>query len=111
MLRESARLLMDGLRKTDIVGRYGGEEFLVICPGSTLESAEFTAHKLRKRFVNHIFPDGNTHCQVTLSVGVAQLRSDMKQHIDLIQKADEALYQAKESGRNRVFLDQSRKGK
>jgi len=105
VLHETARLLTDDLRSTDVVGRYGGEEFLIICPGTSLENAEFIAHKLRKNFSKHLFSDGTAYCQVTASIGVAMQKSDMQTYDDLIRCADEALYQAKENGRNRVFLD------
>jgi len=105
VLRETARLLTDDLRSTDVVGRYGGEEFLIICPGTSLENAEFIAHKLRKSFSKHLFSDGTTYCQVTASIGVAMQNNDMPTYDDLIRCADEALYQAKENGRDRVFLN------
>lgn len=98
VLSAVAKILSSGIRKTDILGRWGGEEFMVICPDTNLEGATVLAEKLRKMVDTHEFECVGTK---TCSFGVAQLRKE--ESIDaLLFRSDMALYQAKERGRNRV---------
>lgn len=100
VLREVARLMHDNVRKSDAVGRWGGEEFLILMPGSTLVPAGLLAEKLRKRTARHVFPGVGS---ITCSYGVAQYRLG-ESVTDFIDRADSALYRAKQNGRNRVEL-------
>jgi diguanylate cyclase (GGDEF)-like protein/PAS domain S-box-containing protein len=96
-----AHILQESVRGTDITGRWGGEEFLVICPETPAEGAALLAEKIRAAIEAHAFPQVGTK---TASFGVATLAED--EDIDGITKrADDALYRAKESGRNRVVAD------
>jgi diguanylate cyclase (GGDEF)-like protein len=82
------------LRGADYVFRYGGEEFLCMLPETGLATACAAAERLRITV--------QTETDVTISLGVAAFTDDMPDKDTLIQKADEALYRAKENGRNRV---------
>jgi len=107
VLVEASRLMMENARQYDEVGRYGGEEFAVLLPGATLTDAYNIAERLRKRISEAVVRvDGNT-IPVTASLGVACFPAEGLQDMnDLLKAADEALYKAKEGGRNRVVLAQ-----
>lgn len=117
VLREVARVLQTRLRKFDVLGRFGGDEFLCVLPGTGVAGAISTGERVRAR-VNElqfeiIAPDelgvleigstieGETHCS-TVSIGVATLQNGMQAPSDLMQEADAALYASKEGGRNMV---------
>lgn len=93
-----AELLREGTREADAVGRYGGEEFLIVCRHATRDAGHATAEKVRACVEAHEFPDVGA---VTVSAGVTAYR-----HGDtlasLVGRADAALYRAKAAGRNRV---------
>ncbi|MBI1800733.1 MAG: sensor domain-containing diguanylate cyclase, partial [Chloroflexi bacterium] len=100
-LREVADLLRQHVRAADAVARYGGEEFAVVLPETTPASARTAAEKLRAAIEQYAFPHG----QLTASLGVATCGHDSEQGADaLIRMADQALYQSKRDGRNRVSL-------
>jgi diguanylate cyclase (GGDEF)-like protein/PAS domain S-box-containing protein len=98
VLQEFANLLKTNLRTEDIVGRWGGEEFLILAPGSDLDAAVHLAEKLREKVEAFAFRGVG---QKTSSFGVSSYYwgDDEK---SMVSRADEALYKAKESGRNRV---------
>lgn len=104
VLRILARLLNDSLRKNDIPVRYGGEEFAIILPGISKENAYNVANRIRKIVEKAPFPDEYVQPmkRITISVGVATFPDDADNLIELIDKADSALYSAKNSGRNKV---------
>jgi len=85
-----------------VVARIGGEEFAVILPGTELAGAIAYAEKLRQRIADEPIPAGESTLRVTISLGVAQYDPTMDAPEALIQLADERLYDAKRSGRNRV---------
>ncbi|MFY9854024.1 MAG: diguanylate cyclase [Terracidiphilus sp.] len=89
------------LRSIDILGRWGGEEFITLLPGTGLSGAYMVADRLRKRLEAFRFDDG---LQVTASMGVVSHRSE-EDFSSLIGRADACLYSAKNSGRNRVIKD------
>lgn len=101
ILKEFAKTARDSIRDTDILGRYGGDEFLQILPDTDIKGAVMHAERLRvyAHFLDFqkILPQKH----ISLSIGVAQYRSGEK-ITDLIARADAALYQAKQRGRNRV---------
>ena len=103
VLREFAQLLKGEARNIDRVGRYGGEEFLLILPGTVLDAAVTFAERLRDKVEHHTFTyTGGTLCR-TVSCGVAASpHPRVKDQEALLKAADEALYVAKETGRNRV---------
>ncbi|GIV15675.1 MAG: hypothetical protein KatS3mg022_1110 [Armatimonadota bacterium] len=99
VLREVARLLTENTRTYDFVARYGGEEFAVILPDTDIETATVVAERVREVVEHHPFPNR----RITISIGLASWRAGVDSSA-LIHEADEALYEAKRSGRNRVCL-------
>lgn len=103
VLAELGRQILRSIRATDIACRYGGEEFAVIMPGGDLAEAIDVANRLRRSFASLPIGIGSkTKFHATVSIGVAELRDDDDEE-RLFQRADEALYRAKQSGRNRVM--------
>lgn len=96
-----ARMLKQRLRKTDIIGRYGGEEFAVILPGCPIHEAASILDQLRKNFASICFTVGQKIFSSTFSCGVASL-SSYPEIEQLCNAADEALYSAKHCGRDRI---------
>ncbi|MBD3244047.1 MAG: diguanylate cyclase [Chitinivibrionales bacterium] len=107
VLRYIAQLLSheECLRETDIAGRIGGEEFLVLLPGTSSRNALFPMERTRTRLEAHIFTNENgATFNVTVSCGISQLRPNDKSMDDVIRRASKALTHAKDSGRNRVSV-------
>ncbi|HWS85570.1 MAG TPA: diguanylate cyclase [Pyrinomonadaceae bacterium] len=104
-LRQAARVIADSVRGSDVVCRYGGEEFLVLAPETGLEGARALAEKIRQSFSARLFGDAGRVFPLTLSAGVAQL-GDAESGNDMIARADDALYHAKQTGRDRVEAEQ-----
>ncbi|MFV0504063.1 MAG: GGDEF domain-containing protein [Lachnospirales bacterium] len=94
-----AKTVMDTVRKTDLVVRWGGEEFIVILDNANLNKAVFTAEKIRLAILAAYIPEVE---QITVSLGVAEIQKDLTAE-DVINKADEFLLKAKKSGKNRVL--------
>ncbi len=106
VLRTIARLLELNTRQTDVVARYGGEEFVIILPGITKKDALPLAEKLRHLVKVYPFPDKvhRVPCRLTISIGVAACPEDSEDHVELIKMADSALYNAKQTGRDKVCV-------
>ena len=100
-LMQVARVLTEAVRASDVVCRYGGEEFLVLAPETSLEGALALGEKIRAAATSRLFGDGASVFPLTFSVGAAQLGPGESAH-DMVVRADHALYHAKEAGRNRV---------
>ncbi len=100
-LYQAARVITESVRGSDVVCRYGGEEFLVLAPETAADGARSLAEKIRLAFASRLFGDGGRTFPLTLSVGVAQLGAAESGN-DMIARADEALYHAKQTGRDRV---------
>ncbi len=100
ILIETAKLLESNIRSSDMVGRWGGEEFLIICPKTNIEQALCISEKLRKNIANYKFSVVHNR---TSSFGVATYENG-DTISGLIGRADKGLYQAKENGRNRVEI-------
>lgn len=98
VLRQFAQLLVDHSRSNDIVGRWGGEEFMIIYRNTYLEGAYRHAEKLRRQIEDHVFEKNK---RITASFGVAQPTPNISLS-QLLQCVDEALYTAKKEGRNRT---------
>lgn len=108
VLRQAAARMKDAIRSYDAVGRYGGEEFIVVLPGADLATARTVAERLRRAIADCSvrLPSGNLN--VTASLGVSAVEGGVPiQGEELIKRADAALYQAKDEGRNRVVCAQS----
>ena len=102
VLRSFARCLLENTRELDVVGRIGGEEFVLLLPGSDHHSAHKTANRLQDIIADNVTETGFGEIRITVSQGVAQMDSSMQDLNDLVQAADRALYRAKETGRNKV---------
>jgi diguanylate cyclase (GGDEF)-like protein len=101
VLEETARRLRTSLRVSDSIGRYGGEEFVIVAPGCTANAAALLAERFRLSVASTAITVPDDSIFVTMSFGVAGT-DDMKTADDLLRAADDALYRAKHSGRNRV---------
>ncbi len=99
VLQDVAKIMKSNVRRSDIVSRYGGEEFLIVMNDTTEQGAMVLAEKIRKAVEIHQFTTGN----ITISLGVSCFSSGTS--IDLLIKhADDAMYQAKKEGKNRAVL-------
>ncbi len=103
VLFETAGILKKTAREIDMVGRYGGEEFIAILPSTGEEEAAAFAERIRTGVQEHLYRDEETEIHMTVSCGVASFPADgVDSPESLLKRADEALYAAKEGGRNRV---------
>lgn len=100
LLEAVARLIQGKSRTTDLVARYGGDEFAVIFRNTGIEGAQRLAERIRNAIEDHIWPLGG----VTVSIGIATGSTGMSTPDELIEAADRALYRSKQAGRNRVAL-------
>ncbi|HRU39692.1 MAG TPA: GGDEF domain-containing protein, partial [Candidatus Goldiibacteriota bacterium] len=106
VLKNIAQILKEKTRSINIVGRYGGEEFIIIGPISDHKTAFYAAERLRVEVENTVFkcPDSGSEFRLTISAGVAVWHKKIKTAKEMVRLADEALYAAKKSGRNRVIM-------
>jgi len=102
VLKELSAVFLRSLRPYDCVGRYGGEEFLLILPNCEIESALIRAEQMRQAVESARMMDGETKLQVTASFGVASVLPSQCEAETVIRAVDAALYRAKSTGRNRV---------
>ena len=102
ILKEAAYLIQDNFRKTDIVFRYGGEEFVVLLTETSLEQAKIPLERLRKTIEEYNFNYNKTSIKITISIGAAQNTTESVDEI--LMNADKALYQSKNSGRNKLTI-------
>ena len=91
-------------RKTDLLYRYGGEELIMIMPETNLEGAIIPVQRLRRSVEEYDFDYNGVKSKVTVSIGLTMNHQDLNSPAEILKTADEALYKAKESGRNRVIL-------
>jgi two-component system, cell cycle response regulator len=108
VLRALAELLRNVSRTEDMVFRYGGEEFAIILPGTTLATAVKVAERIRRLVAVETFKWQASIIPITISIGVAALAGSGGDSTTLMEAADAALYQAKEGGRNRVMAARTR---
>jgi diguanylate cyclase (GGDEF)-like protein len=105
VLRIISTVIKELLRQTDMIGRYGGDEFLLILPETSLEGAKEIAERIQHAVEEYEINIGfKKPIKTTLSLGVAQFNVEKEDTNDLIKRADNALYVAKGKGRNRVYL-------
>jgi two-component system cell cycle response regulator len=102
VLRELAQICNRRVRREELFGRYGGEEFVLVLPETTLDGACKYAEALRQLIATHEFAFEGNRLRVTVSIGVATFEPEMAGATDLIRAADERLYEAKRAGRNRI---------
>ncbi len=103
VLRRASARMKEGLRRYDVLGRIGGEEFLIISPGATVEDAMALAERIRSQIAAMKVIEGDRECSITVSIGVTSMNALEMTPDLLMRKADVALYQAKEQGRDRVI--------
>ncbi len=106
-LQKVAAACRQSIREIDILARYGGEEFVVLLPDTDIRGATRVAHRLHEAVGAHPLHANGYEIPVTVSVGGAMLTEDMTELDALIGRADQALYQAKQAGRNRVIFWES----
>jgi len=104
VLKTVASILSSSIRNVDIIARYGGEEFAVICPAKGADDILIAAERMRKSIEEYEFYVENKRVPLTISLGIASYPEHAVEKMELIEKADMALYKAKESGRNRVCI-------
>ncbi|MEK6742578.1 MAG: diguanylate cyclase [Nitrospirota bacterium] len=102
VLQAVAQEMQGGLRSYDLLGRIGGEEFLIASPGSTLDDAAGLAERIRQKIKGRKISDRTREISVTVSAGVTSLSEQDASADVILQRADEALYLAKQQGRDRV---------
>jgi diguanylate cyclase (GGDEF)-like protein len=103
VIKTLAEILQENIRKADLAIRYGGEEFLILLYNTTPEGAVQVAEKIRTRFNEKKYHFGNDTVEKTLSIGVAHFPSQADSIWKVIKYADLALYEGKNTGRNRVI--------
>ncbi len=104
VLRIISRRLQNSLRDTDILGRYGGEEFLIVLPNTGTRGGKVLAERLRHAIESEPVAFGDTHLSINVSLGITELREDSRDYEQLVGEADQALYQSKEGGRNQATV-------
>jgi len=101
VLKELCRVLERNSREADILARWGGEEFVLLAPETFIKEGELLAEKLRQAVANHPFPQVGT---ITVSIGCVSMNPGDSPN-EVLRRADDAMYAAKDSGRNRVVTD------
>ncbi len=100
-LQHLAKLIRDTIRPTDSVARFGGEEFLILLPNSTVDESVVVVKRLQRRLTKHFFLHDNQNLVITFSAGITEHAPDEPQRV-LIARADKAMYAAKAAGKNQV---------
>ncbi len=105
VLTHIASTLKSGLRECDIVARYGGEEFLILLPDTGGSQASQPLNRLRQRIAENTFVNDGLEIEMSVSIGIATISSSDEDPMEIVLRADNALYFAKKSGRNKVVYD------
>ncbi len=103
VLRNIATRCVKQLRRIDILGRYGGDEFVILLPETPMRMGSLVAERLRRCVADAVIPKENELIQTSISLGVSGLTTDVTSLDALIKRADTAMYAAKQSGRNQVM--------
>ncbi|MBP6281278.1 MAG: GGDEF domain-containing protein, partial [Leptotrichiaceae bacterium] len=104
ILKSISKIILTQVRTTDIVARWGGEEFICLLPNTALTEGHIVANRIRNKIEKENFPKVG---KVTLSIGVAENVGNYSTIEEIINNADIALYSSKQNGRNRVSLWQA----
>ncbi|MGC8121847.1 GGDEF domain-containing protein [Marinobacter sp. VGCF2001] len=104
VIRHTAEVTRSNIRQSDSAGRYGGEEFGIILPETDAENARIICERIREAIETSLVKTTAGDIQYTVSMGIAQLTETPENYMQWMQQADEALYEAKESGRNKVVI-------
>jgi diguanylate cyclase (GGDEF)-like protein len=111
VLERTARIFEKTLRATDFIARYGGEEFVLLLPHTKIEQARMLAERVRTKIEETEMDYCGTRFNITASIGVTSMRPGaLESEESILEKADKALYNAKNSGRNRVVTENENKG-
>ncbi len=102
-LKHLVKIVKETIRSMDVIARFGGEEFVILLPETSVEAAFQTMTRLQRELTKHFFMHENEKLLITFSAGVA-LRVPNEAQASLIGRADKAMYQAKQSGKNRVVI-------
>jgi diguanylate cyclase (GGDEF)-like protein len=102
VLRELAQACQANLRTPDTLGRFGGEEFALVLPNTSLDAALYLAERLRLDCQQSTYGQGAEAVKITISIGVSTASTADRSTTDLLQRSDDALYQAKHAGRNSI---------
>ncbi len=103
VLKQVGEILKKSLRKYDLVGRYGGEEFLIILPYTNLLTAKKVAERLKRNISKYSFSHNGIEIKITMSFGISSSIGSLNP-LEMIDKADKALYQSKFTGRDKISL-------
>lgn len=104
VLQGVAEVIVDCCRKSDIMARYGGEEFVILLPNTELQQARGVAEKLFASISSVDYCDDEHRISITVSIGISSFNDEHQSYNDMLAEADEAMYQAKNSGRNRICV-------
>jgi diguanylate cyclase len=102
-LKHLVKIVKETLRSMDVIARFGGEEFLILMPETSVEAAAGTMTRLQRELTKHFFLHDNEKVLITFSAGVA-LRAPNEDQTELVKRADKAMYTAKQTGKNRVVI-------
>ena len=106
VIRHLAKLIREQVRETDVTGRYGGEEFVILLADTHIEDAVVFAERLRKTVEDSVVIYNDIEIKYTVSLGIAEVEPTFKSVSQWLEYVDNALYQSKENGRNRVTIHQ-----
>ncbi len=104
VLMAVVRVVRENIRQIDLLGKYGGEEFCVILTETAVQGAQFVAERIRQALQDTSVQAYDEILKVTISIGIAGFPNDSRDLTGLVDKADQALYRAKETGRNKVCV-------
>ncbi|MGC8855538.1 MAG: GGDEF domain-containing protein [Anaerolineae bacterium] len=104
VLRALSSELRENVREPDLVGRIGGEEFLIVLPNTTLQAAAEQSDRLCKQIRQIVIPVNNLSLRITVSIGVTEFLAGQESWQSLLSRADEALYRAKNNGRDQWYV-------
>jgi diguanylate cyclase (GGDEF)-like protein len=104
LLKEVSKTIKENIRQIDLMGRYGGEEFSIVLVETDKEGAKFAAERIRRSLEERHIRAYDEDLKATISIGISTFPSDAKNADELIEKADLALYKAKQTGRNKVCV-------
>lgn len=99
-----AKVIKENIRQIDLLGKYGGEEFCLILTETDIKGAQYVAERIRQALQDTMVQAYDESLSVTISIGVAGFPDDSQELAELVDKADQALYRAKETGRNKVCI-------